>query len=134
MWITETAREAGVNTQTLRYYERRGLLPRPPRRGAGYRDYPADAVRIVRFIKNAQALGFSLDEIEELVRLRGVRRGERQKVRAIAERKIADIDRKIAQLQSMRDALDQLAASCRHGGAAECPIIEALTEVARGDE
>ena len=134
MWISQTAREAGVNTQTLRYYDRRGLLPKPPRRGAGYRDYPADAVRIVRFIKHAQELGFSLDDIEELVRLRGVRRGERQKVRAIAERKIGDIDRKIAQLQSMRDALDQLAASCRHGTAARCPIIEALNEPPRGDE
>ena len=93
MWISQTAREAGVNAQTLSYYERRGLLPRPPRRGSGYREYPADAVRIVRFIKKAQELGFSLDEIEELVRLRGVRRGERHRVRAIAERKIEDIDR-----------------------------------------
>ena len=66
---------------------------------------PADAVRIVRFIKRAQELGFSLDEVEELVRLRGVRRGDRHSVRAIAERKIADIDRKIAHLQSMRAAL-----------------------------
>src|SRR5258707_9551136 len=108
MWITETAREAGVNTQTLRYYERRGLLPRPPRRESGYREYSADAVRVVRFIKRAQELGFSLDEIEALVRLRGVRRGERHRVRAIAERKIEDIDRKIAHLQSMRGALNQL--------------------------
>jgi len=129
MWITETAREAGVNTQTLRYYERRGLLPKPPRRGSGYRDYPDDAVRIVRFIKRAQELGFSLDEIEELVRLRGVRRGERQRVRAIAARKIVEIDRKIAHLQSMRGALDHLVMSCRRGGAAECPIVDALNEV-----
>jgi Hg(II)-responsive transcriptional regulator len=129
MWITETAREAGVNTQTLRYYERRGLLPRPPRRGSGYRDYSDDAVRIVRFIKRAQELGFSLDEIEQLIRLRGVRRGERQRVRAIAERKVVEIDKKIAQLQSMRAALDHLIASCQRGGAAECPIIDALNEV-----
>src|SRR5580692_7939186 len=105
MWISQTARAAGVNAQTLRYYERRGLLPKPPRRGSGYREYPDDAVRIVRFIKRAQELGFSLDEIEELVRLRGVRRGERQKVRAIAERKIAQVDQKIAQLNAMREAL-----------------------------
>ena len=129
MWITETAREAGVNTQTLRYYERRGLLPKPPRRGSGYRDYSDDAVRIVRFIKRAQELGFSLDEIEQLVRLRGVRRGERHRVRAIAERKIVEIDKKIAHLQSMRSALDHLVASCLRGGAAECPIIDALNEV-----
>ena len=128
MWISQTAREAGVNAQTLRYYERRGLLPRPPRRGSGYREYPADAVRIVRFIKKAQELGFSLDEIEELVRLRGVRRGERHRVRAIAERKIADIDQKIAHLQSMRAALDRLVESCHNGGDADCPIIDALNE------
>ena len=128
MWITQAAREAGVNAQTLRYYERRGLLARPPRRGSGYREYPADAVRIVRFIKNAQELGFSLDEIQQLVRLRGVRRNERQRVRTIAERKIADIDQKIARLQSMRGALSQLVESCHGGGAADCPIIDALNE------
>jgi MerR family transcriptional regulator, mercuric resistance operon regulatory protein len=130
MLITETAREAGVNTQTLRYYERRGLLPKPPRRGSGYRDYSDEAVRLVRFIKRAQDLGFSLDEVEELVRLRGVRRAERHRVRAIAARKISDIDHKIAQLQSMRGALRQLVDACHRGGAAECPIIEALNEEA----
>ena len=129
MWITETAREAGVNAQTLRYYERRGLLPRPPRRGSGYREYSDDAVRIVRFIKRAQELGFSLDEVDALIRLRGVRRGERHRVRAIAERKIEEIDRKIAHLQSMRGALDRLVTSCHRGGPAECPIIDALNEV-----
>jgi Cu(I)-responsive transcriptional regulator len=126
MWTSQTAREAGVNAQTLRYYERRGLLPEPPRRGSGYREYPADAVRIVRFIKKAQELGFSLDEIEELVRLRGVRRADRHQVRAIADRKIDDIDRKIAHLQSMREALVHLVASCHAGGTVDCPIIEAM--------
>lgn len=126
MWITETAKQAGVNVQTLRYYERRGLLPRPARRGSGYRDYAPDAIDIVRFIKRAQDLGFSLDEIKQLVRLRGVKRADRDRVRAIAERRIADIDQKIAHLQSMRAALDTLVGSCRRGGAAECPIIEAL--------
>jgi Cu(I)-responsive transcriptional regulator len=128
MWISQTAKEAGVNTQTLRYYERRGLLPKPPRRGSGYREYPDDAVRIVRFIKRAQELGFSLDEVEELVRLRGVRRGERQRVRSIAEKKIAQIDEKITHLQAMRGALSTLVESCHHGGDAECPIIDALNE------
>ena len=128
MWIGRTAKAAGVNAQTLRYYERRGLIPRPARRGAGYRDYSADAVQVVRFIKRAQELGFSLDEIEALIKLRGVRRGERHRVRAIAERKIAEIDRKIAHLHSMREALETLAESCHRGGAAECPIIEALAD------
>jgi MerR family transcriptional regulator, mercuric resistance operon regulatory protein len=126
MWISQTARAAGVNAQTLRYYERRGLLPTPHRRGSGYREYSADAVRIVRFIKRAQELGFSLDEIEELVRLRGVRRAERQRVRAIAARKIGEIDRKIEHLRSMRGALEHLVHACEKGGHAECQIIEAL--------
>jgi len=127
MWISRTAREAGVNTQTLRYYERRGLLPRPPRRGSGYRDYPADAVQLVRFIKRAQDLGFSLDEVEELIKLRGVRASDRQKVRRIAEKKIADIESRIAHLESMRGALRHLVRSCHEGGSATCPIIEALS-------
>jgi Cu(I)-responsive transcriptional regulator len=126
MWIGQTAKQAGVNAQTLRYYERRGLLPRPHRRGSGYREYSADAVSVVRFIKRAQELGFSLDEVEELVRLRGVKRGERQRVRVIAQRKIGDIDRKIGHLQSMRDALHHLVHACERGGDAECQIIEAL--------
>lgn len=126
MWISEAARESGVNVQTLRYYERRGLLPRTPRRGSGYREFPAESVQVVRFIKRAQELGFSLDEVEELIRLRGVRRAERHRVRAIAERKIVDIDRKIQQLEAMRVALAVLVESCHHGGAAACPIIEAL--------
>ena len=129
MRISQTARAAGVNSQTLRYYERRGLLPRPERRQSGYRDYSDDAVRIVRFIKRAQELGFSLDEIDELIRLRGVRRSERHRVRAIAERKIDDVNRKIAQLTSMREALSKLVDACRDGADAECPIIDALNEV-----
>lgn len=124
MWIGRTAKAAGVNAQTLRYYERRGLLPKPSRRGSGYREYSADAVHVVRFIKRAQDLGFSLDEIEQLIELRGVRRGERHRVRALAERKIDEIDR----LRSMRDALRILVESCHRGGAAACPIIEALVD------
>jgi Cu(I)-responsive transcriptional regulator len=126
MWIGRTAKAAGVNAQTLRYYERRGLLGRARRGRSGYREYSADAVAIVRFIKRAQELGFSLDEIEELMKLRGVRRSERHRVRTIAQRKIAEIDSKITHLTSMRQALDTLVRSCQRGNDAECPIIEAL--------
>jgi DNA-binding transcriptional MerR regulator len=126
MWITETATQAGVNAQTLRYYERRGLLPKPRRRGS-YREYSGDAVRTVRFIKRAQQLGFALGEVGELMKLRNVGRGDRQRVRAIAERRIQEIDRKLAQLEAMRTALNRLVESCRHGGVADCPIIEALS-------
>jgi Cu(I)-responsive transcriptional regulator len=126
MWIGRTAKAAGVNAQTLRYYERRGLIGRARRGRSGYREYADDAVAVVRFIKRAQALGFSLDEIESLIRLRGVRRGERHRVRAIAERKITEIEQKIAHLESMRRALAMLVDACHRGGDAECPIIEAL--------
>ena len=74
MRIGAAAERAGVNVQTLRYYERRGLLPRPPRRTSGYREFPDEAVRVVRFVKRAQDLGFTLDEIEELLRLRNDKR------------------------------------------------------------
>src|SRR5215831_2823377 len=126
MRIGAAAEQAGVNVQTLRYYERRGLLPRPPRRESGYREFPSDAVRIVRFIKRSQELGFALDEVEELLRLRSDRRRDRARVRAIAERRIRQIEQKIAQLDAMKRALAHLVHSCREGAALECPIIEAL--------
>src|SRR5213595_1459635 len=108
MWISEAAEQAGVNVQTVRYYERRGLLPRPPRRTSGYREFPDDAVRIVRFIKRAQDLGFSLDEVEELIRLRNDKRRDRAKVRALADKRVRQVERKIAELRAMKKALSHL--------------------------
>src|ERR1700676_2941039 len=99
MRIGTAAGQAGVNVQTLRYYERRGLLPRPPRRTSGYREFPDDAVRIVRFIKRAQDLGFTLDEVAELLRLGQNRRRDRVRIQAVAERRIHQIDRKLLELQ-----------------------------------
>ena len=129
MRIGAAATQAGVNVQTLRYYERRGLLPRPPRRTSGYREFPADAVRIVRFIKRAQDLGFTLDEIEELLRLRTDKRRDRTRIRAVAARRVRDIERRIAELQAMNAALSHLVHCCEHGSTLECPIIEALDGV-----
>ncbi len=126
MWIAQAAQAAGVNQQTFRYYERRGLLPRPPRRGV-FRAYGDDAVQAVLFIKRAQELGFSLDEVQQLLRLRGVTPEQRHRVRAIGERKLADIDTKIARLRAMRRALTRLVKSCHHGGTPSCPIIESLS-------
>src|SRR5689334_7295883 len=102
MRIGTAAEQAGVNVQTLRYYERRGLLPRPPRRESGYREFPDTSVRVVRFIKRAQDLGFTLDEVEDLLKLRNDRRRDRARVRAVAEHRITDIDRKITELQAMK--------------------------------
>lgn len=131
MRISEAADQAGVNVQTLRYYERRGLLPRPPRRPSGYREFPDDAVRVVRFIKRAQELGFTLDEVEELLRLRRSSRRDRARIRKLAERRIQQIDQKIHELERMRTALDSLVHACHVGTSLDCPIIEALeTEAA----
>jgi Hg(II)-responsive transcriptional regulator len=131
MRISEAAGQADVNVQTLRYYERRGLLPKPPRRSSGYREFPDDAVRVVRFIKRAQELGFSLDEVEELLRLRRGAPRDRGRIRKVAEQRIVQIDEKIAELERMRSALRALAHACHEGKTLECPIIEALdTEVA----
>jgi MerR family transcriptional regulator, copper efflux regulator len=126
MWIGEAAEQAGVNIQTLRYYERRGLLPRTPRRASGYREFPDDAVRIVRFIKRAQDLGFSLAEVEELLRLRRHSGKNRARIRSVADEKIHQIDQKVAELERMKRALQTLVRSCRDGATLDCPIIEAL--------
>src|SRR4051794_41138555 len=126
MRIGTAAQQAGVNVQTLRYYERRGLLPRPPRRESGYREFPDDAVRVVRFIKRAQDLGFRLEEVEDLLKLRNDKRRDRARVRAVAERRIKEIDQKVAELEAMKKALGHLVHRCRGGATLECPIIEAL--------
>jgi Hg(II)-responsive transcriptional regulator len=129
MRIGTAAEQAGVNIQTLRYYERRGLLPRPPRRRSGYREFPDDAVRMVRFIKRAQDLGFTLDEVEELLRLRSDKRRDRARIRAVATKRVQQIERKVAELTAMKRALSHLLRCCEEGSTLECPIIEALDGV-----
>ncbi len=127
--IGEIARQAGVNVQTLRYYEKRRLLPVPGRRPSGYREYPPETVQFIRFIRRAQDLGFTLSEIEELLALRkhGARR--RAKVRSVAEAKLRDINEKIRSLEAIRQALLTLVRSCAcQGKSPECPILEALSE------
>ena len=121
------AREAKVSVETLRFYERRGLLPSPPRRPSGYREYPPDAVDLVRFVQRAQALGFSLQEIRALLAQRGVPRATCGDVVTLAIRKVEQIDGKLCDLRSMRPALNGLLKDCT--GTApitRCPIIESL--------
>lgn len=136
MKIGQVATQAGVNIDTLRYYERRGLLAEPERRPSGYREYPEETVSIIRFIKRAQDLGFTLDEIEELISLRGGRNGKRKSdVRALAQAKIGDIDQKLARLKAMRSALSALLEACAcSGGRPACPILEALDDDADAPE
>lgn len=125
----ELATRAGVNVQTLRYYERRGLLEEPGRRPSGYREYRPEAVQLIRFIKRAQDLGFTLNEIEELLRLRSDRESACAEVRAAAQAKIGDIEEKLRQLRAMRRALATLVASCAAEGAPRhCPLLEALDD------
>jgi len=126
MWISEAADQAGVNVQTIRYYERRGLLPSAPRRTSGYREIPEETVRRVRFIKRAQELGFSLEEVGQLLRLQKSRPHNRARVRAIAERRIEQIEQKLVELTALREALGSLVHRCHDGATLECPIIEAL--------
>lgn len=130
--ISRLAERAGVGIDTVRYYERAGLLPAPPRRASGYRDYPADSVQRLRFIRRAKDLGFSLTEISELLELSG-QRGESSKrgVRAVkqaAQAKLAVVDHKLAELQRVRDGLHQLIEACPgHGALQDCPIVQALS-------
>jgi Hg(II)-responsive transcriptional regulator len=132
MTIGEVAARARVNVQTLRYYERRGILKEPARSASGYRGYRSEAVQIVRFIKRAQDLGFTLDEIQDLLRLRDSRSTSCATVRASAEAKIEDIDAKISALRAMKRALTVLVASCGQSEEKrDCPIIEALDDVGR---
>jgi len=124
--IGQVAGQAGVNVQTLRFYERRGLLAEPPRRASGYREYPLESVQRVRFIKRAQELGFTLAEIEELLQLRDDPRIPCHEVRSTAETKIADIEDKLRRLTAMRAALATLVKSCKANREHHCPLLEAL--------
>ncbi len=128
MKIGAVAARADVNIQTVRYYERRGLLPKPPRTESNYRLYSEDNVRRVRFVKRAQELGFSLKEIKELLALRIDSRATRVHVRERAEAKITDIAEKIRSLRAMKKTLTRLTAACcgGDGSVSDCPILEAL--------
>ncbi len=127
--IGRLARLGGVNLETIRYYEREGLLPKPPRTEAGYRLFPSETARRLRFIKRAQELGFSLGEIRELLALRMKPGTKREHIRARAETKIADIEQKIRTLEAMKKTLRKMTERCDGcGPLSECPILESLDE------
>ena len=129
MTIGQIARVAGVPAATVRYYERRGLIDPAPRTGSGYRKYGPETAERLRFIKRAQDLGFSLDEIQDLLGLRVDDPAACSAVEAKARHKIAQVDGMIRDLARIRDVLDGLAESCRiHAPTAECPILDALLE------
>jgi MerR family transcriptional regulator, mercuric resistance operon regulatory protein len=123
--IGRLAALAGVNVETIRYYQRRGLLDEPPKPAGGYRHYPADMAKRVRFIKRAQALGFTLEEITGLLSMESA--GCCAGTRELAAQKVALIERKLVDLAAMRQALAALVRQCDTGRAeASCPIIRAL--------
>lgn len=117
---------AAVGIDTVRFYERRGLLPAPDRTTSGYRLYGQDSVARIHFIRRAKRLGFTLDEIKTLLRLQD-QGGTKAEVRDLTKHKIAEIDARISDLERMRTVLQELAKSCSgRGNADSCPIIEAI--------
>jgi MerR family copper efflux transcriptional regulator len=125
--IGDLARQANVHVETLRYYERRGLIPKPHRTVSNYRVYSSENLRRVKFIKQAQGLGFSLKEIKKLLALRATPRARCVDVRTYAAHKIEDIDGKIRSLAHMRKTLEKLIAECSGDGpVTRCPILESL--------
>lgn len=129
MTIGKVAKGAAVGIETVRFYEREGLIEKPPRLNSGYRTYPADTVDRVWFIKRAKELGFSLKEIKELMALRIAPGTTCGQIRKRAEAKIEDIEDKISSLQRMKQALRKLNAACGgKGSVSECPILDALED------
>jgi MerR family mercuric resistance operon transcriptional regulator len=127
MRTSELAGKAGVNAETLRYYERRGLLSQPPRTPGGYRDYPPTTVELLRFIKRAQELGFTLDEVEELLHLDSGGPESCEAARTLAEHRRADLQARIRDLQRMHDSLADLVATCGLPRAdRSCALLEAI--------
>jgi len=125
--IGEVASACELPVETIRYYEKQGLLRKPKRTAAGYRLYTDDAIQRLRFVSQAKQLGFSLREIRELLSLRVNPRSKCSDVKKKAERKIAEIEDKIKSLEGMRKALHKLSLACSgKGPASECPILETL--------
>ena len=127
--IGDVAKSAGVGIETIRVYERKGLIAEPPRTRSGYRQYPASVVARIRFIQRAQELGFSLAEIAELISLRIEPGTDCGDVRRTAEAKIAEVEKKIRDPDSMKKVLGELTVACAgEGPTSECPILASLDE------
>jgi MerR family mercuric resistance operon transcriptional regulator len=131
--IGQIAKLAEVGVETVRFYERQGLIHEPGRKPSGYRQFPEDVIARLRFIKRAKELGFSLKEIKELLALRVDPTTTCGEVKAQAEAKVVDIEGKIASLLRMKKALVKLTAVCRgQGPTSECPILDALQKEEEG--
>ena len=122
------ARRAGVGVETVRFYERQGLIEEPPRRFSGYREYDDEVVSRLGFIRRAKDLGFTLKEIKELLSLRHDPSTPAADLKRRAKAKIADIETKIQTLQKMKEALEHLTSACRGHASSECPLLHALDQ------
>jgi len=130
--IGEAAERAGVSVKMARYYESIGLMPRARRTASGYRLYGENEVHQLVFIRRARALGFAIEEIEQLLALWRNKRRASAEVKRLALRHIAELDGKIAELQAMRDALAHLADHCHGDARPDCPILEELAHCGQG--
>lgn len=124
--IRKLADAAGVSVETVRYYQRRGLLDEPERIDGGFRAYAKTHLDRLQFIRRAQDLGFALDDVDELLRLSSL--SDRNRLRVVARERAANIRRRVGQLEAMAAALDDLADRCESLGEGPCPILAALTE------
>lgn len=128
MTIGRLAERAGVNVDTVRYYERQKLLPPPPRSPSGYREYGQDDVDRLHFIRRSKELGFTLAEIAELLSLTADRDSDMQGVKRKAEQRLSQVEEKISELQRVKRGLKKLIAACPgHGELHRCPIVTALS-------
>lgn len=129
MTTKQIADEAGVTVETIRYYERERMIDSPPRTASGYRQFPPETVVRIRFIKRAQALGFSLPEIKELLSLRLAEGTTPADIRELAQAKILAIEEKIRSLQTMQKSLQRITEACPGDGSLDaCPILDALEQ------
>lgn len=133
MTIGKLADSAGVNVPTVRYYERRGIIAEPPRTDSGYRQYDEGTVSRIRFIKRAQDLGFTLDEIQDLLALRVEDPAACQAVESATRTKLVSVKSKIRELERLQTVLRRLVHSCEERErTAECPVLEILEEEVEG--
>ena len=125
--IGKVAKQAGVGIETIRFYERQGLIEEPPRTESGYREYPGESVARLHFIKRGKELGFSLSEIKELLSLRRDKHATKADIKKRTLEKIENVKRKRKDLTRILGALEHLASTCDgHGPVSDCPILDAL--------
>lgn len=129
--ISKVAKECGVNIETIRYYEKRGLIQKPPRTDSGYRSFPDEVIDRIKFIKRAQELDFSLSEIQKLIRITDNDDSfTAEDAQQFAKEKLSAVDRKIQGLESVKSLLEDLLERCSgKGPICECPIIQELSHI-----